>query len=110
MTVNHTRSVPASSSSELSSITLALSDVASDLRKALALDDRAQTPVGLHLIGQGALWAGLQDVSKTGLESAERTGFPIVLLILLAVFGSLAAASLPLVLGVVSVLVTGGLI
>ena len=47
---------------------------------------------GVHLAGQGALWAGLQDVSKHDLEKAEQTGFPIVLLILLAVFGSLAAA------------------
>ena len=40
----------------------------------------------------------------------SRAGFPIVLLILLAVFGSLAAAALPLALGLVSVLVTGALI
>ena len=37
-------------------------------------------------------------------------GFPVVLLILLLVFGSLAAAALPLALGFVSVLVTGALI
>ncbi|HEX6388625.1 MAG TPA: MMPL family transporter, partial [Solirubrobacteraceae bacterium] len=86
------------------------SDVASDLREELAIKDRAAAPVGLHLIGQGALWAGLQDESKADLAAAESTGFPIVLMILLAVFGSLAAASLPLVLGVVSVLVTGAII
>ncbi|MGH2802192.1 MAG: MMPL family transporter, partial [Thermoleophilaceae bacterium] len=44
---------------------------------------------------------------KEDLESAEITGFPIVLLILLAVFGSLAAASLPLALGFASVGLTG---
>ncbi len=86
------------------------SDVAQELRDELGLTDRAQTPVGVHLVGQGALWAGLQDVSKKDLEKAEGTGFPIVLLILLAVFGSLAAASLPLALGLVSVIVTGALI
>jgi len=85
-------------------------DVASDLREQLGLKDRAQAPVGLHLIGQHALWAGMQDVSKEDLAAAEGTGFPIVLLILLVVFGSLAAASLPLALGLVSVLVTGALI
>ena len=52
----------------------------------------------------------MQDLSQHDLEKSEQTGFPVVLLILLAVFGSLAAASLPLALGVVSVLVTGGLI
>jgi len=82
-------------------------DVARDLNAALAHDEGG---VSAHLVGQGALWAGLQDLSKKDLEAAERTGFPIVLLILLAVFGSLAAASLPLVLGGVSVVVTGALI
>ena len=61
-------------------------------------------------VGQGALWAGLQDLSKEDLAAAESTGFPIVALILLVVFGSLAAAMLPLALGLVSVLVTGALI
>ncbi len=37
----------------------------------------------------------------------RRPGFPIVLLILLAVFGSLAAAALPLALGFASVSITG---
>src|SRR5207342_2383965 len=41
---------------------------------------------------------------------AEGAGFPIVALILLVVFGSLAAAVLPLALGFVSVVVTGALI
>ena len=44
-------------------------------------------------MGQQALWAGVQDLSKEDLEAAETTGFPIVLLILLIVFGSLAAAA-----------------
>ncbi|UTI63459.1 MMPL family transporter [Paraconexibacter antarcticus] len=88
----------------------ATADIAADLRKELALSTRAQTPVGLHLVGQAALYAGLQDLSKDDLSTAERTGFPIVLLILLAVFGSLAAATLPLALGAGSVLVTGALI
>ena len=50
-----------------------------------------------YLAGQPAAWAGLQELSKEDLDQAEQTGFPIVALILLAVFGSLAAASLPLV-------------
>jgi RND superfamily putative drug exporter len=88
----------------------ATADIASHLRRDLGLTDRAQTPVGLHLVGQTALYAGLQDLSKEDLATAEATGFPIVLLILMAVFGSLAAAALPLALGAGSVLVTGALI
>jgi RND superfamily putative drug exporter len=86
-------------------------DLAKDLRERLDIGGAASTgPVTTHLIGQGALWAGLQEVSKKSLSDAEGIGFPIVLLILLAVFGSLAAAALPLALGLVSVLLTGGAI
>ena len=52
----------------------------------------------------------MQEISKKDLAKAEAAGFPIVALILLVVFGSLAAAALPLTLGFVSVLVTGALI
>jgi len=87
-------------------------DVAADLRKELGIGKAlgSEGPVTTHLIGQGALWAGLQDVTKADLATAETFGFPIVALILLAVFGSLAAAALPLMLGAVSVLITGALI
>ena len=63
-----------------------------------------------YLVGQQALWAGMQDLTKEDLESAEKIGFPIVLVILLAVFGSLAAATLPLALGFASVMITGAVI
>ncbi|ADB49624.1 MMPL family transporter [Conexibacter woesei] len=90
-------------------------DLAVDLRRALGISDRrgealVEGDVATHLIGQGALWAGMQDLTKEDLLAAETTGFPIVLLILLAVFGSLVAAVLPLALGLVSVTVTGALI
>ena len=63
-----------------------------------------------YLVGQPTIWAGMQEISKEDLAKAEGIGFPIVALILLVVFGSLAAAALPLALGFVSVLVTGALI
>ncbi len=63
-----------------------------------------------YLVGQPTIWAGMQEISKRDLSRAEASGFPIVALILLVVFGSLAAALLPLALGFVSVLVTGALI
>jgi RND superfamily putative drug exporter len=86
-------------------------DVAKVLRKKLGLaDGRKYGAVQLHLVGAGALWAGMVDLTKNDLASAERIGFPIVALILLAVFGSLAAAVLPLVVGGVSVLITTALI
>ncbi len=66
--------------------------------------------VRTYLAGQPTIWAGMQELSKEDLSKAEAGGFPIVALILLVVFGSLAAAALPLALGFVSVIVTGALI
>ena len=84
-------------------------NLAVDLHKSIE-PGRARDGVAAYLVGQEALWAGMQDVSKEQLASAEEVGFPIVLLILLAVFGSLAAALLPLALGFGSVLLTGAVI
>jgi uncharacterized membrane protein YdfJ with MMPL/SSD domain len=86
-----------------------LIDPAVSLRKELEPGDEAGgvTP---YLVGQPTIWAGMQEISKEDLTKAEVMGFPIVAIILLIVFGSLAAAALPLALGFVSVLVTGALI
>ena len=87
-----------------------VSDLAVDLRDELGIAKGERDGTQPYLVGQAALWAGMQDLSKEDLEAAERTGFPIVLLILLAVFGSLAAATLPLALGFISVAITGAVI
>jgi uncharacterized membrane protein YdfJ with MMPL/SSD domain len=86
-----------------------LIDSAADLRTDLE-PGTAQDGVTPYLAGQPTIWAGLQDISKKDLSEAEGSGFPIVAIILLVVFGSLAAALLPLALGFVSVFVTGALI
>jgi len=86
-----------------------LIDPAATLREDL---DPGTVDAGVtsYLVGQPTIWAGMQEISKEDLAKAEGTGFPIVAIILLVVFGSLAAAALPLALGFVSVLVTGALI
>jgi RND superfamily putative drug exporter len=86
-----------------------LIDPATDLREELSPGDAA-AGVTPYLVGQPTIWAGMQEISKEDLAKAEATGFPIVAIILLVVFGSLAAAALPLALGFFSVLVTGALI
>ncbi|HVD39539.1 MAG TPA: MMPL family transporter [Solirubrobacterales bacterium] len=86
-----------------------LIDPAATLREDLE-PGSADAGVTPYLVGQPTIWAGMQEISKEDLEKAEKTGFPIVAIILLVVFGSLAAAALPLALGFVSVLVTGALI
>ncbi len=84
-------------------------DAAVDLRADLD-PGTAEGGVTTYLAGQPTIWAGMQELSKKDLAKAEAGGFPIVALILLVVFGSLAAAALPLALGFVSVIVTGALI
>jgi uncharacterized membrane protein YdfJ with MMPL/SSD domain len=87
----------------------ALIDPAVELREGLkpGTSSGGVTP---YLAGQPTVWAGMQELSKEDLAKAEAGGFPIVALILLVVFGSLAAAALPLSLGFASVIVTGALI
>jgi RND superfamily putative drug exporter len=84
-------------------------DSAATLREDLD-PGTATAGVTTYLAGQPTIWAGMQELSKSDLSKAEGGGFPIVAIILLVVFGSLAAAALPLVLGFVSVIVTGALI
>ncbi len=86
-----------------------LIDSATTLREDLD-PGSAEAGVTPYLVGQPTIWAGMQEISKRDLSEAEASGFPIVAIILLVVFGSLAAAVLPLALGFVSVLVTGALI
>ena len=86
-----------------------LIDPAATLREDLD-PGSAQAGVTTYLAGQPTIWAGMQELSKRDLARAEASGFPIVAIILLVVFGSLAAAALPLTLGFVSVMVTGALI
>jgi uncharacterized membrane protein YdfJ with MMPL/SSD domain len=84
--------------------------IAATLRDRLKVGKTTYNNVDIHLLGEGALWAGLDETSRRQLASAEKIGFPILLLVLLTIFGSLSAAVLPLILAAVSVIVTGALI
>ena len=84
-------------------------DLASDVREALAVGVERNGVVA-HVIGVGAYVDATADVLEDDLAAAEAIGLPAVLVILLAVFGSLAAAALPLALAIASVTVTGALI
>src|SRR5271168_2883471 len=91
------------------------SDVAKRLREKVGVigDQSGQTANGkvrLYVIGQGALSAAAAANTKHDIAEAERWNLPIILMVLLAVFGSLAAAAIPLALGVCTVVVTMGLV
>ena len=63
----------------------------------------------LYVIGQGALGRrGGQHQARH--RRGGEWNLPIILIVLLAVFGSLAAAAIPLALGICTVVVTMGLV
>lgn len=91
------------------------SDIAKKLRERIGVkgDKPGQTANGrvrLYVIGQGALSAAAAANTKRDIANAERWNLPIILIVLLAVFGSLAAAAIPLALGICTVVVTMGLV
>jgi uncharacterized membrane protein YdfJ with MMPL/SSD domain len=71
---------------------------------------KSRDGVEIHLLGESALWAGLEETAKHQLTSAETIGFPILFVVLLTIFGSLYAAMLPLTIGLVSLAVTGAIV
>lgn len=90
-------------------------DVAKKLRTRLGVSGESpgqveNGSVRLYVIGQGALGAAASAKTKSDIAAAEQWNMPVVLIVLLAVFGSLAAAAIPLALGVVTVIVTMGLV
>jgi heme transporter len=91
------------------------SDAAKKLRTKVGIQgDRPgrteNSHVRLYVIGQGALSTAAAANTKHDIGSAERWNLPIILIVLLAVFGSLAAAAIPLALGICTVAVTMGLV
>jgi RND superfamily putative drug exporter len=81
-------------------------DAAKELREELQVGERVDG-VQAYVVGQSALWAGMQELQQEDLAKAEAAGFPAILIVLLVVFGSVLAALLPVGLGVAAVLVTG---
>jgi heme transporter len=91
------------------------SDLAKQLQQKVGVkgDQPGQTANGrvrLYVIGQGALSAAAAANTKHDIAAAEKWNLPIILIVLLAVFGSLAAATIPLALGACTVVVTMGLV
>jgi putative drug exporter of the RND superfamily len=60
-------------------------------------------PLVTHLVGQSAVNYDVQRSSAEDLVKVERFTLPIVALLLILVFGSVIAASVPLVMGIVTV-------
>jgi uncharacterized membrane protein YdfJ with MMPL/SSD domain len=82
-------------------------DEATHLRRLL-LQSTATSET--RVIGEPAIWSNFQSVSKKELTQGESIGFPLILLILLAGFGTLVAAAAPLALGFAAVFLSGAVI
>jgi uncharacterized membrane protein YdfJ with MMPL/SSD domain len=80
------------------------------LGRRLRIGQPSTDGVETHLLGESALWAGLEETAKSQLTRAEMIGFPILFGVLLAIFGSLSAALMPLTVGVVALVVTGAIV
>ena len=59
---------------------------------------------GLHtdLAGSFAVYGDVNDLTSSDLERAEMVSLPLVVLLALLIFGSLAAASMPAIVGIVA--------
>lgn len=71
---------------------------------------RAKRGIRMYVLGEGAVWAALNETTKQDIAKAELIGFPIILMVLWLVFGSVAAATLPLALAAAAVVVAGAVI
>src|SRR5262249_30640774 len=63
-----------------------------------------------RVIGEAAVWSNYSEVSKRQLRHGEELGFPLILMILIAAFGTLVAAAAPIILGAVAVMLAGAAI
>jgi uncharacterized membrane protein YdfJ with MMPL/SSD domain len=82
-------------------------DVATRVRHALV---QTTPETRTRVIGQPAIWSNFQEVAKHQLARGEATGFPLILIILLAGFGTLVAALAPLAVGFAAVFLTGAVV
>jgi RND superfamily putative drug exporter len=62
------------------------------------------------MTGEPVIVQDLNQASQEDLAKAEMIGLPIALLVLILSFGSVAAAAVPLIIGVVSILTTMGIV
>lgn len=77
-----------------------------------SLDKRLTNGKGLKvtMTGEPIIVKDLNEASQKDLAKAEMIGLPIALVVLLLAFGSLVAAGIPIVIGIVSIMTTMGIV
>ena len=81
--------------------------ISSDLKHLVQHTD---TPVRTFVLGPSANFATLQNITEQGLTRAETLSSPVILIVLLVLFGAVVATLVPAGLGVFSVLITFALV
>ena len=65
--------------------------------------------MNVYVTGGPAILHDMQEASKHDIAKSEAIGLPIALIVLLIVFGTLVAALLPMIVGLMSVTLTLGI-
>ncbi|MBF6590292.1 MAG: MMPL family transporter [Ktedonobacterales bacterium] len=71
--------------------------------RALLPTPGSTTPASAYVTGNPAVYDAFTRITQSDTEQAEQRALPLALLVLLVVFGSVAAAAMPLVLALVAV-------
>lgn len=81
------------------------------LEKYPELKEHVHPPAGMkvYVTGGPAILHDMQEASKHDIAKSEAIGLPIALIVLLIVFGTLVAALLPMIVGLMSVTLTLGI-
>ncbi|WP_059172800.1 MMPL family transporter [Bacillus sp. FJAT-27445] len=66
--------------------------------------------LSVSMTGEPVIVRDLNEASQKDLARAEMIGLPIALIVLVLAFGGLVAASVPLIIGIVSILMTMGIV
>ena len=79
-------------------------------RDLKSLVQSTDPPVRTFLLGPSANYATFQAITEQGLQRAEVLSSPVILIVLLVLFGAVVAMLVPAALGALSVLITFALV
>ena len=86
-------------------------DAEDNISKVLSVTNEADGQDGFEVLvaGNAALSHETAEIAENDLTTGEAIGIPIALMILILVFGSLTAAIIPIVLGILSIIIAIGI-
>ena len=84
-----------------------LEDQAKAVREAVAAVVRADFET--HVVGEESIGLAFTEMAESDLQTAELYGLPVALIVLAIVFGALVAAGIPILLALLSILVSIGI-